>query len=353
MCGSATNRNNHTSDYEIVDTNADNIVGCPQSIAIPTRDTNGMRNTSRQAVAGYSRREFLTATLATFATAVAIAAASGNGAKQKGRNQVGSGLYGWSQYYSREGKDVNRNLDELLAVVRDCGFEFLEGFVDLEHPENNARLAERMRAKGLKPVCIYTSAALHEPAKEHESVEKIVQAAKVCHDAGFSIIDLNPNPVGREKTDEELKTQAASLNNLGAELKKIGMQLGIHNHMPEMANGAREFHFQLRQTEPKFVGFCYDVHWVSRGGIQPLDCLLEYGTRVVSWHIRQSRGGVWWEDLDTGDIDYAAVARFANAHHLAAPYSVELALEKGTKITRSAVENHRRSREFMRKVFGC
>jgi hypothetical protein len=34
-------------------------------------------------------------------------------------------------------------------------------------------------------------------------------------------------------------------------------------------------------------------------------------------------------------------------------YSVELALEDGTKITRSAVENHRRSREFVRRVFGC
>ena len=35
-----------------------------------------------------------------------------------------------------------------------------------------------------------------------------------------------------------------------------------------------------------------------------------------------------------------------------APYTVELAIEKGTAITRSAIENHRRSREFVRKVFG-
>jgi hypothetical protein len=72
---------------------------------------------------------------------------------------------------------------------------------------------------------------------------------------------------------------------------------------------------------------------------------------VVTWHLRQSRDGIWWEDLDTGDIDYAAVAQYAKEHHLARRFSVELALEPGTKITRSVVENHRRSREFVRRVF--
>jgi sugar phosphate isomerase/epimerase len=83
----------------------------------------------------------------------------------------------------------------------------------------------------------------------------------------------------------------------------------------------------------------------------PLDALREYGDRVVTWHLRQSRDGVWWEQLDTGDIDYASVAQYAKAHQLARRLSVELAIEPGTKITRSAVENHRRSREFVRRVF--
>jgi hypothetical protein len=61
---------------------------------------------------------------------------------------------------------------------------------------------------------------------------------------------------------------------------------------------------------------------------------------------------VWWEDLDTGDVDYTAIARYAREHRLAPVYAVELALEAGTRITRSAVENHRRSRDFVRRVFG-
>jgi inosose dehydratase len=94
------------------------------------------------------------------------------------------------------------------------------------------------------------------------------------------------------------------------------------------------------------------VHWVFKGGIRPEVVLPKYGNRVVSWHLRQSREGIWWEDLDTGDVDYSYIAEYARKNNLPGVYSVELALENGTKITRSVVENHRRSREFVKRVFG-
>jgi inosose dehydratase len=165
-------------------------------------------------------------------------------------------------------------------------------------------------------------------------------------------VNCNPNPIGRAKTDAELVTQAKALTLIGGELAKAGMKFGIHNHTPEMANGAKEFHSNLKQSDAKTVGFCYDVHWVFRGGVMPPDALEAYGARIVSWHLRQSREKIWWEDLDTGDVDYAFIAKYAKEHDLPPYYTVELALEAGTKITRTVVENHARSREFVRTVFG-
>jgi hypothetical protein len=78
--------------------------------------------------------------------------------------------------------------------------------------------------------------------------------------------------------------------------------------------------------------------------------LRDYSKRIHTWHLRQSREGIWWEDLDTGDVDYSYIAKYAKDHSLPRNYTVELALEKGTKITRNAVENHRRSIEFVRRV---
>ncbi|MGZ4961888.1 MAG: sugar phosphate isomerase/epimerase family protein [Limisphaerales bacterium] len=269
------------------------------------------------------------------------------------RNLVGSGIYGWGNFYHQVmNRNAYANLPEVFAAIRDCGYEYAEGFMDLKNPEKSAELADQMRAKGLKLVCIYTNAPLHTDNAD-ETIAQVIASAKVCHKVGFNIIDLNPQPIGREKTDAELKKQVESLDKLGVELGKIGMRFGIHNHTPEMVNGHREFYANLRQTDPKRVGFCYDVHWVYRGGIPPLECLNEFGSRVTNWHLRQSRDGVWWETLDDGDVDYHAIAKFAREHHMTAPYTVELALEKGTKVTGDVIKDHKRSREYVRKVFGC
>ena len=262
---------------------------------------------------------------------------------------MGSNIYGWGQYAQRE----NRKLDveEVISALRDTGYDYLESFMDAARPEENARFAAQLRTKGLQPVSLYVGARLHEAGKAGEVVNKVLAAAKVCREAGFQVLSCNADPIGREKTDEELKTQSAAMSELGEGLNALGLRLGIHQHLPEMANKAREFHYVFDHTKPGVVGWCYDVHWVWKGGVMPLDALRQYGERVVTWHLRQSRQGIWWEDLDKGDVDYVAVAAYAREHKLPRRFSVELALENGTKITRSVVENHRRSREFVRRVF--
>ncbi len=266
------------------------------------------------------------------------------------RSLVGSNIYGWGQYAEREHKPLN--VDEVLSALRDAGYDYLEANLNVQHPEENARFAEKLRSKGLQPVSLYTGARLHEEVKLDEVIGGLVAAAKVAAQSGFVVLSCNADPIGREKTDEELKTQVTGLTRLGTELDRLGMKLAVHQHLPEMANNAREFRYDFDHTSPQVVGWCYDVHWVWKGGIKPLDALARYGQRVRTWHLRQSRQGVWWEVLDQGDIDYEAVAQYAQEHQLPRRFSVELALEAGTRVTHSVVENHRRSREFVRKVFG-
>ncbi len=265
---------------------------------------------------------------------------------------VGSQLYGWGQYYDRSGKKLSEHLDETFRALRGLGYDYAEATLDVVNPDNNARLAERMSKAGLKPVSFYTGGAVHVLGKATETVERIGRAAREAAKAGFGIVNFNPDPIGRDKTDPELAIQADALRDLGEELASGGIKLGIHHHTPELRNGAKEFHSNFTQCPGTQVGFCYDVHWVFRGGIQPLECLRRYGSRVVSWHLRQSRERIWWEDLDSGDIDYRAIADFATEHQLPQFYTVELALEGGTRITRDAVANHQRSREYVRSMFG-
>jgi inosose dehydratase len=303
---------------------------------------------------GHSRREFVRQLGSAIAVGAVVSplahlAVAESSAPVVKKTLVGSNVYGWTQYAQRDKKKFD--VEEVISALRDTGYDYLESFMNVEHPEENAHFAQQLRAKGLQPVSLYVGARLHESDKAKDTVANIVKAAKVCRDSGFSVISCNADPIGREKTDEELKTQVMALSELGEGLNGLGLKLGVHHHLPEMAHQAREFHYDFDHTQPGTVGWCYDVHWVWKGGVMPMDALKQYGERVVTWHIRQSRSGIWWEDLDTGDIDYSEVAIYAKDHHLARRFSVELALEDGTKITRSAVENHRRSREFVRRVF--
>ncbi len=262
---------------------------------------------------------------------------------------VGSQLYGWGQYYERDKKPFN--IDQVLSALRDMGYDYAENSTDPNHlAEACVSFAEKLRAKGLKTISMYSGGRFHDE-KGVETAEKFANAAKAFREAGYTILVCNPDPIGRPKTEAELETQAKNIELAGAALKKAGVRLALHQHTPEFANNGAEYHSNFRETKPEDVGFCYDVHWVFRGGnIRPPEALRDYGDRVATWHLRQSRDKIWWEDLDSGDIDYAWVGKYAKEHGLPRNYTVELALENATKITRSCVENHRRSLEYVRQA---
>jgi sugar phosphate isomerase/epimerase len=299
-----------------------------------------------------SRRTFLQRTLLAAASAslpVLHAAGPSRGAPAAA---VGSQLYGWGQYLAREGKNLDANLEQVLAQVKECGYEYAETSLNVSAPEENSKLADKMKSAGLRPVALYTGGPLHDEVPAEKTIASIKRAAGAAASAGFTIINCNPDPIGRAKTPAELHIQVQSLNRLGAELTELGMKLGIHNHTPAMQNGHREFYHDLDATKPRDAGLCYDVHWVFRGGLKPQEVLPKYGHRVVSWHLRQSHNGVWCEALEAGDVDYAWIASYVREHKLAEIFSVELAMENGTEVTRSVIENHKRSRDFVKKTFG-
>lgn len=281
-----------------------------------------------------------------------LAAAASAAPARRPKPVVGSQLYGWGQYYDREGRDLQKNLDEVFKALKDSGYDYAEGSLDAHTPDNNARFADRLRRAGLRPVSLYTGGAFHTQEGSAQTLKSLGAAARVAKKAGFEVLVCNTDPIGRDKTDDELKIQSGALNALGADLKSIGMGLAIHHHTPEMRQNAREFHYNFTHGPAGIVDFCFDVHWVYRGGLAPEKALSAYHDRVISWHLRQSRDQIWWEDLDTGDVDYAGIAKTVAEKKIPQRFTVELALEGGTKITRSVVQNHQRSRAFVRRVFG-
>jgi inosose dehydratase len=290
------------------------------------------------------------------ATVVAGLAGSGLKGKDQGLH-IASNAYSWTVFYGREGRKFLDSLETSLGDIRKSGLDGYEPGIN--STEELDRLAPLLKRHGLEMRSVYVNSTLHDEGGVEQSIDSVVNVAEKARSLGTKIIVTNPSPIrwgGSEaKTDRQLKTQAAGLNNLGRKLADIGLVLAYHNHDIELHHAAREFHHMMVGTDPGRVSLCLDFHWVYRGAgnssVALSDIIQLYGTRIVELHLRQSKDGVWTETFGEGDLDYPALAKQIKSFGLKPHLVMEIAVEQGTPKTMDPVEAHRRSGEYARKVF--
>jgi inosose dehydratase len=265
---------------------------------------------------------------------------------------LSSNSYSWHVYYQREKKNFGADLDAGCADIAKSGLNGLEPGIG--GPADIERHAAILKKHGLEMRSIYMGSCLHLPDKAEQSIARILAVAAKAKEAGTRILVTNPDP-NPNKTDDQLKVQAESLGTLGKKLAELGVTLAYHNHDVEMRKDAKEFHSVLDGTDPKLVTLCLDAHWVWRGSgnsAAVLDAVVKkHGARVSELHLRQSVNKVWLETFGEGDIDYPAMVKALAEFQVKPLLVMEIAVEKGTPNTMDAVEAHRKSAEYARKVF--
>jgi inosose dehydratase len=267
--------------------------------------------------------------------------------------------YPWTVFYARDDRDVNQELDKGLGEVAASRFDGYEPGV------NNLRELDRLgpllKKHGLEMRSLYVNSVLHERDKVRASIDSVLAIARKAKELGTKIIVTNPSPIrwgGPEnKNDAQLKVQAAALENLGSELKAMGLTLAYHNHDIELRNAAREFHHMMVGTDPAYVTLCLDAHWIYRGAgnseVALFDVLKLYGERITELHLRQSKSNIWTETFGEGDIDYPALAKRLLDMGVRPLLVMEQAVEAGTPKTMSTVEAFQKSSQYARQVFAA
>jgi inosose dehydratase len=271
-----------------------------------------------------------------------------------GKLHVACNQYSWGVFYQREGRDFGASLDSGFAEVAASG---IDGF-EPGGAEQIEQMAPLLKKHGLEMRSLYVNSTLHEAAQAGKSIEEVLAAAAKAKAAGVRIIVTNPSPIRwggpQDKTDEQLKTQAAAMNKLGAALRRMGMTLAYHNHDIELRIAAREFHHMMVGTDPACVTLCLDAHWVYRGAgnsqVALFDVLEHYGPRVSELHLRQSQNGVWTEVFGPGDIDYERLAAHLVKIGIKPLLVLEQAVEAGSPNTMKAVDAFKQSVEYTRRL---
>lgn len=280
------------------------------------------------------------------------------GSSDKGAGEYAPKLsveaYIWTQHFASQKETLAAGEDEALRQTHQAGYQRVELSDPFFKPEVREHTRELLAKFALKPESVYASSTLHEAPAAETSIQAVLELAEFLKPLGTRLIITNPSPKPNQgtKSDDELKTQAHYVNQLGAALHHRGMKLLLHHHTPELRDNAREWWYELQHTAPKLVGCCVDVHWAYRGGQEVMPFLHRVGTRIESLHLRNSQHGVWMEDFGPGDVDYSQVAEYLHQINYQGFLVVELAYDKATVITRSLEEDLRRSRIYTETVFG-
>ena len=306
-----------------------------------------------------NRRHFLQSTLGlTAAASLGFAATSAAEAK-KLPFPISCNQYTWFTFFRREGRDWKADLDASLGEYVKSGFKAFEP--TFESVQEVEKLAPLVKKYGLVVPSFYVNSVLHDSAEAKKSLDRaldIAKAAKKLLDT--KIVVTNPSPINwngpQVKDDAQLVEQAKNLDQLGQELRKMGMTLAYHTHDMEMRAGAREFHHMMLNTDPANVTFCMDVHWIYRGSgnsqLAVFDVLKLYGKRITELHIRQSKDGIWMEVFeDYGDIDYNRVAAELKKLGITPHLVMEQCLEKESQHTHTAIEAHQQDLGQAKETF--
>ena len=267
---------------------------------------------------------------------------------------LATNTYPWLTFARREKQEFSLHADSFLADIASTGITGYEPIID--SPGQFEGLGDRLQKHSIEMRSIYVNSVLHDSTKVDESIAGVIEIAKAAQDLGTRIVVTNPSPIRwggpEDKSDAQLRLQAKSLDSLGSELRKLGIELAYHNHDAELRQGGREFHHMLTATDPENVKFCLDAHWIFRGcgdsEVAVFDALSQYWDRVVELHLRQSKSGVWTESFAAdGDINYKRLVDFLASRKITPHLVLEQAVEAASPHQLTAVQAHRLGRDHV------
>ena len=297
-----------------------------------------------------NRREALQAGAGLVAASLFTAPAFGVEKATESDVHIATNTYPWATFANRAKSTLKLHSDELLGDIASTGIRGYEPSV--QNVAEFEGLQSRLNQHGLEMRSVYVNSVLHDPEQSSASIDQVLALADAAKGVGTTIIVTNPAPIrwggDEDKTEEQLKHQAVSLNRLGQLLRQQGLTLAYHNHDSELRQGAREFHHMLTATDPDNVRFCLDAHWIYRGcgnsQVALFDAIEHYKDRIVELHLRQSRDGIWTESFTAdGDIDYRRLFQIVRSGPTLPHLVLEQAVEPGSPETMNVVDAHRAS----------
>ena len=133
--------------------------------------------------------------------------------------------------------------------------------------------------------------------------DKIVQDCKTLN-CKFLRIGMLPLSLLGDK--EKIMAFIQKAEGFAHKLSEEGIELYYHNHHIEFRKYDGEYLLDIMKNSTSKLGFELDVHWIHRGGADPVKIIKEYAGRVTLLHLKDYRIG----DVDLTDLDPKDMGKF-------------------------------------------
>ncbi|HEV7167980.1 MAG TPA: sugar phosphate isomerase/epimerase [Micrococcaceae bacterium] len=207
-----------------------------------------------------------------------------------------------------------------LRKVTDIGYHAVE-MSQIPMTEQNVAELERSRSDlgmDIASLSVMLEKPVGRPGDSlRDDFNKIVDDAKRL-DSNLLRIGMLPFPA--MKSLEAVVGFAKEANEYAQRLQEHGISLYYHNHHIEFAKFDGRYMLDIIADSSPAMGLEIDVHWVQRGGLDPVRTIEKYAGRAAMIHLKDYRIGQLPESafgmLDTGDMagfmaEFKDVVQFA------------------------------------------
>jgi sugar phosphate isomerase/epimerase len=180
---------------------------------------------------------------------------------------------------------------ETLRKVAGIGYRAVEVS---QIPMDAVNVAELERARGELGIEFAALSAQLEGAEGTTPYPLAVDVERTvadCRRLGTDMLRIGMAPMSELRTEANVVDYAKRAEKAAQALAGDGITLYYHNHHVEFAKLGGRYILDLLAEEAPSMGLEIDVHWVQRGGLDPVRTLQKYAGRTAMVHLKDYRIG--------------------------------------------------------------
>ncbi|MDO3408411.1 sugar phosphate isomerase/epimerase [Saccharibacillus sp. CPCC 101409] len=210
------------------------------------------------------------------------------------------------QMFSLKSKIAENGITETFRKIKELGFGCVE-ISQVEMSKENVDEIQRAAEEFGIAVASMTAPLDSMPEYPGESLtrdfDKIVGD---CKQLNCRIIRIGMMPIRLMGDKEKAMDYIRDAEAMAERLAEHGIELYYHNHHNEFEKYDGKFLLDIMRENTSKLGFELDVHWVHRGGENPIKLIERFAGRISLLHLKDYRIG----RMEAAEEDFKDMSKF-------------------------------------------